>query len=190
MSRLIIIILFLTFSLSSLSQRVNLSLLNKSKNDATQDQAEVDRLSNRLLDAFISRVNNPRTTLYKEVRDFISELASSKENTSMYTYPRKLGRHHISLMVVDFDNSWDLSPHNGDTSRFDGYRSASITVVLSIPAYDRYHRGYSINALTFKCTYSEVITYLESARNTIPIEKLPSYKREVSLQTHRLELSP
>ncbi|MBL0145116.1 MAG: hypothetical protein IPP48_04535 [Chitinophagaceae bacterium] len=160
--------------------------INKSKNSAKLHKKKIASLQSVLIRQFLIQANSSTSKLNKQIHSFIDTYKKSGRNNEFYKYPQRLKKSNLSLLVKDFDINWGILPSSSDTSNLEGYGNSTLTVIISIPLYDNYHRGEAINSISFLCTLTENVSWAETSNNKLPIEKLPSYKRIIKLNTEYL----
>jgi len=166
----------------------DLKKINKTEKTAIEDQQDINRLTTVLIQAFLTQANNSKNKINKQIQDFFADYRINSRNVGQYNYPQELTQSNLSISVTGYDYTWGLLPSSKDTSKLEGNSDKTLNAIISIPIYDAYHRGYSINSISFVCELTEVITWTESSNNTLPIEKLPTYKRQIALKTKVINL--
>ena len=166
----------------------DLKAINKTGNTAREDQQDINRLTTILTQQFLTQANNPKSKINRQVQDFFADYKINSQNLQQYTYPKLLTKSNLTISTIGYDYTWGLLPSADDTSKLEGYNDKTLNAIISIPVYDTYHRGYSINSISFICKLREVISWTETSDNKLPVDQLPSYKRQVSLEAKVLNL--
>ncbi|UAY50730.1 hypothetical protein [Ferruginibacter albus] len=174
--------------MTSSSQNIaNLKKINKAPVLASEDKQEINRYQALLIQRFLAKANDPQDKINKEIQDFFIDYNNQK-NSEAYIYPTLLTRSNLTISVTGYDVNWGLLPSAHDTTKLEGNGNTMLRVIISIPIYDNYHRGYSINSISFCCKLTEAITWTEIRGNELPIEKLPTYKRRINFKAKVLDL--
>ena len=155
---------------------------------ATNCQNEINSLKTLLITKFLTKANNKKEKIHNEIQDFFADYKLNNNNLSHYNYPTTLDKTNLTITVTGYDNNWGLLPKSGDTSLLEGYGNHNLNAIITIPIFDNYHRGYSLNSITFFCTLTENIYWTQTRNTDSPIEKLPSYKREIEIEIKLLDL--
>lgn len=148
------------------------------KSQAAANQQEISNMTNLLANMFLTKANNKKEKLHTQVQDFFAEYKMHGENLKQYNYPAVLTKSNLAISATGFDYNWGLSPKEGDTSLAEGYRNKVFHAIVTIPVFDSYHQGYSMNTIAFYCTLKESVTWTEPRNYSGSIEKLPGYKKE------------
>ncbi len=172
----------LSFAMAKGQLSADLKRINKTQNGAIEDQKEIERLQTILIKQFLAQANNASNELNKKINDFFSDYTMNNEDAALYNYPKDLQKANLSISIINFDYSWGLLPKAGNDSMLEGHNDRSINAIVTIPIYDSYRRGYSINSISFVCDMSEVVTWTEKRNNNLPIEKLPGYKKQIDFK--------
>lgn len=188
--RHITILIFLLFSLTIANGQTTATLIKliKSEADATDCQKEINRLQKLLTQKFLTKANNKKEKTHKQIQDFFSDFKLNDINLSHYNYPAKLDKTNLTISIIGYDNNWGLLPKSGDTSLLEGYGNQKLNAIITIPIFDSYNRGYSLNSITFFCILTENIYWTQKQNIYLPIEKLPSYSKEVEIEIKLLDL--
>jgi len=184
----IFILLFYCLTIASGQTNVDLKKVIKNEADATEYQNEINRLKQLLSQKFLTQANNKKEKVNKQIQNFFADYKLNDRNINQYNYPTFLDKTNLTIAVTGYDNTWGLVPKSGDTTLFDGYRNKTLNAIVTIPIFDSYHRGYSLNSITFVCILTETIKWTETGNNNLPIEKLSSYSKEIGIEIKLLNL--
>ena len=185
---LIIVIAFFCLTKSFGQTSADLKKVIKNEAIATETQNEINRLNLLLSNYFLKQANNSKGDIHKQIQDFFADFKINGRNINQYNYPTILDKSNLTISVTSYDNSYELLPKESDTTLLEGNRSNVLTAIVTIPIFDNYHRGYSLNSITFICTLNEKINWKEALNNKMVIEKLPSYRKDVNIKIKLLEI--
>lgn len=184
----LIILSILSLTTANGQTTADLKKINKTQVRASEDQQDINRLQIILTQQFLIQANNPKNKINKQIQDFFADYKTNSENLQEYNYPKLITKSNLTISVTGYDYTWGLLSSSNDTSQLNGYRNKMLNAIISIPFYDAYRRGYSINSISFNCKLTEVITWTETSYNKLPTEKLPTYKRHIDLEAKVLDL--
>lgn len=185
---LLLIFSILNLTTANCQKSADLKKINKSQVEASENKKDINRLQFILTQQFLTQANKSRSKINKQIQNFFADYKLNVRNLEQYNYPQKLSKSNLSISITGYDYTWGLLPVSDDTSKLEGYNDKTLNTIITIPVYDSYHRGYSINSISFICKLREVITYTESKNNKLPVEQLPTYKRQINLEAKVIDL--
>jgi hypothetical protein len=148
----------------------------KTKGISAATGYEIDLMKDIAVEKFLRTANTKGSTLNNEISEWVMRLKERGKN-SKYTYPSVLTKDHVSALFMDYNfvtESAADSIKKGVRIRED---ITETIFLVSMPAYNNYHRGFSFTTMNYMVHLRKIISYEEVEGDTRPVEKRPSYKR-------------